>query len=92
VREVVRDGFTVLLAGRDDEDVVARAAGAVTGAPVTTLSLERIDATGALAAALGAVPGEAWLIRPDAHIAAVLPTATAEGLAAAVRRSLGYPR
>jgi 3-(3-hydroxy-phenyl)propionate hydroxylase len=53
---------------------------------VTVLRLE----SGPLADTLGAGPGDAWLIRPDAHIAAILPTATPERLAAAVRRSLGY--
>jgi pentachlorophenol monooxygenase/3-(3-hydroxy-phenyl)propionate hydroxylase len=85
LRELVREGFTVLLAGRDDHESFERAGRTVTDAPVTVLSLER-----ALAAALGAVPGEAWLIRPDAHIAAVLPAATPERLTTALRRALGY--
>jgi len=85
IREVVRDGFTVLLAGRDDHDAFASAARTATGAPVTVLGLER-----ALGDALRAVPGDAWLIRPDAHIAAVLPAATPERLATAVRRALGH--
>ena len=86
-RELVRDGFTVLLAGRDDHGSFERAARTATEAPVTVLGLDRIDA---LAPALGADPGEAWLIRPDAHIAAVLPGATPERLETAVRRALGY--
>jgi hypothetical protein len=85
LREVVRDGLTVLLAGREDHKPFERAARAVTGAPVAVLGLEG----GAVADALGADPGDAWLIRPDAHIAAVLPEATPGRLAAAVRRTLG---
>jgi pentachlorophenol monooxygenase/3-(3-hydroxy-phenyl)propionate hydroxylase len=85
LREVVRDGFTVLLGGGDLERF-ARTATAATRAPVSVLGLE----PGPLADALGAVPGDAWVIRPDAHIAAVLPGATPERVAAAVRRSLGY--
>jgi pentachlorophenol monooxygenase/3-(3-hydroxy-phenyl)propionate hydroxylase len=54
------------------------------------VSVLGLDRAGALAPALGAEPGEAWLIRPDAHIAAVLPAATPERLATAVRRALGY--
>jgi 3-(3-hydroxy-phenyl)propionate hydroxylase len=76
----------VLLAGRDDHGSFERAARTATEAPVTVLGLEGIG----LATSLGAVPGEAWLIRPDAHIAAVLPGATPERLAAAIRRSLAY--
>jgi pentachlorophenol monooxygenase/3-(3-hydroxy-phenyl)propionate hydroxylase len=81
---VVRDGLTVLLAGRDDHEAFGRAARAATEEQVTVLGLDRE------AGALGAAPGDAWLIRPDAHIAALLPDATPDGLAAAVRRSLGY--
>jgi 2-polyprenyl-6-methoxyphenol hydroxylase-like FAD-dependent oxidoreductase len=85
LREVVRDGFTVLLAGRDDHDAFARAGRTATGARVTVLDLDP-----ALAGILGADPGDAWLIRPDAYIAAVLPGATPERLAGAVRRALGH--
>ncbi|MEV4312360.1 FAD-dependent monooxygenase [Actinocrispum sp. NPDC049592] len=45
-----------------------------------------------LAAALAARPGEAWLIRPDAHVAAVLPTPARGDLDVAVRRACGYSR
>jgi pentachlorophenol monooxygenase/3-(3-hydroxy-phenyl)propionate hydroxylase len=31
-----------------------------------------LDPSGQLAAALGARPGEVWVLRPDAHVAAVL--------------------
>ncbi len=88
LRALVRDGLTVLLAdraGRADHAAFERAVRAVTGAPVTVLGLD-----GALADALRAEPGDAWLIRPDAHIAAALPAATAERLAEAVRRALGH--
>jgi 3-(3-hydroxy-phenyl)propionate hydroxylase len=85
LREVVRNGFTVLLAGRTGHDAVTRAARAVTAAPVTVLGLEP-----PLADALRAEPGDAWLIRPDAHIAAALPAATPGRVAAALRRALGY--
>ncbi|NUU21808.1 MAG: pentachlorophenol monooxygenase, partial [Streptomycetaceae bacterium] len=97
LREIVRDGFTLLLAtGRGaeaDDDVwaksLAAAASTATAAPVTTLPIAAIDIDDALHATLAAVPGEAWLIRPDAHIAAVLPAARPEDVTAAVRRALG---
>jgi pentachlorophenol monooxygenase/3-(3-hydroxy-phenyl)propionate hydroxylase len=88
LREIARDGLTVLLAGGDHERLTT-AARAATDAPVTVLGLERIDRSGVLAAALRPAPGEAWLIRPDAHIAAVLPGADPATLTAAVRRSVG---
>lgn len=39
--------------------------------------------------ALGARPGEAWLVRPDAYVAAVLPGPTAPEVAIALRRGSG---
>lgn len=39
--------------------------------------------------ALGARPGEAWLVRPDAYVAAVLPDPTAPEVAIVLRRGSG---
>ncbi|MBN6038936.1 FAD-dependent monooxygenase [Amycolatopsis sp. 195334CR] len=58
-RALARDGFLVLTTVEVDS-------------PVRVLKLAEIDPDGALTAALGARPGEIWLVRPDAHIAAVL--------------------
>ncbi|HJQ46840.1 MAG TPA: FAD-dependent monooxygenase [Amycolatopsis sp.] len=77
LREPARDGFLVL-AARGAEDVTA---------PVPVLPLASIDPAGALTEELAARPGELWLIRPDAYIAAVV-TDPAE-LEAAVGRALG---
>jgi 3-(3-hydroxy-phenyl)propionate hydroxylase len=41
-----------------------------------------------LAEALGAKPGEIWIVRPDAHVAAVL--STPDDLPAALRRACGW--
>ncbi|GAB2966842.1 FAD-dependent monooxygenase [Amycolatopsis acidiphila] len=76
-RELARDGFLVLAAADAD----------VTGLPVPALALADIDTTGALAGALGARPGEYWLIRPDAYVAAVV-TSRAE-VEEALQRALG---
>jgi 3-(3-hydroxy-phenyl)propionate hydroxylase len=38
---------------------------------------------------MGVRPGEVWLVRPDAHVAAIV-TST-EALVAAVERTLGLP-
>ncbi|MCF2533453.1 FAD-dependent monooxygenase [Yinghuangia soli] len=131
LREVLRDGFTLLLAGdagaadsagslgpldslgspgspgltdradsadpadpRYDDAWAERlftAARQVSAVPLTTLRLDRIDVDGALAAAFTPRPGEAWLIRPDAHIAAILPDATPHAVAEALRRALAIP-
>jgi 3-(3-hydroxy-phenyl)propionate hydroxylase len=63
--------------------------GKVITAPLAVRGLAEIDGTGSLAERLGAGPDEAWLIRPDSHVAAILPHAGPESVAAAVSRALG---
>jgi 3-(3-hydroxy-phenyl)propionate hydroxylase len=46
------------------------------------------DVHAGLAATLGARPDEAWLVRPDAHVAAVVDGTRPEALADALRRLL----
>ncbi|GGJ79243.1 hypothetical protein GCM10010123_06470 [Pilimelia anulata] len=90
LRGIVRDGILLLTTDGITADAVA---GELAGlaAPIRVLPLAAIDPGGDVAAALGARPGEVWLIRPDGHLGAVL-TRPREGAArAAVRRVLGYP-
>jgi 3-(3-hydroxy-phenyl)propionate hydroxylase len=82
LRELAREGFLVLLTEGADPAVADAAARAV-AAPVRVAPLDRTAA-----AALGARPGEAWVLRPDAHIAAVVQTADLE---TALCRALGHP-
>jgi len=70
LRALARDGF-LLLTGGDGAPTVG-----VPG-PARVLSLPEIDQDGTLTAALGARPDETWLIRPDAHVAAVVTDETA---------------
>jgi 3-(3-hydroxy-phenyl)propionate hydroxylase len=86
-RELARDGFLLLAAPGADLDAAHGAASRVR-APVRVLELAAIDATGALAEAVGARPGEVWVIRPDAHVAAVLADADAATIEGALRRAL----
>ena len=51
------------------------------------LPLAEVDPDGSVAQALGAHPGEAWVFRPDAHIAAVATSAT--DAASAAYRAVG---
>jgi 3-(3-hydroxy-phenyl)propionate hydroxylase len=91
LREIARDGLLLLVA--DDvapDDVQAFAVG-LTAVPVRTIALGRLTPDGRLAALLGAKPGEAWVIRPDGHIAAVVPAADRVALAGTIRRVLGWP-
>jgi len=82
LRALAREGFLVLLAPGAD----ARAADAAARAVAAPVRVAPLDAT--VAAALGARPGEAWVLRPDAHIAAVVPSTELE---TALRRALGHP-
>ncbi|MBB6350491.1 pentachlorophenol monooxygenase/3-(3-hydroxy-phenyl)propionate hydroxylase [Nonomuraea muscovyensis] len=89
LREVARDGFLLLAADGVDTGPVRRAARLATPAPVRLLRLADSDPAGALREALAARPGELWILRPDAHIAAVLPGATPSSVTRALRRALG---
>jgi len=85
LRELARSG--VLLLGDGDLTAALRAARDATRAPVAAVRFE--DAGPDIATALSAGPGETWLIRPDAYVAAVLRDATPPETAAAVHRALG---
>jgi 3-(3-hydroxy-phenyl)propionate hydroxylase len=88
LRDIARDGILVLVV---DEvvpgDVQACVAG-LTAAPVRTVAMRTLTANGSLAAMLSAQPGEAWVIRPDCHIAAVVPVKDRATLAEAITRVL----
>ncbi|SHM71483.1 FAD-dependent monooxygenase [Cryptosporangium aurantiacum] len=67
LRQLAREGITVL---------VGSAAPLPTAdPPVTVHRLDDLDAGPTLREALGARPDEIWIVRPDAHIAAVVTTA-----------------
>ena len=96
LRSLLREGLTLLLgAAPEGTDARALRAGVhaiateTTPAPVTTLHLADVDPTGALGRALAPEPGQVWLIRPDAHVAAVIDGTDARALRAAVRTALG---
>ncbi|TDD44591.1 pentachlorophenol monooxygenase [Nonomuraea terrae] len=89
LRESCRDGFLVLLGDMCDSSLFVQVLGKVITAPLAVRGLAEIDGTGSLAGRLGAGPDEAWLIRPDSHVAAILPHAGPESVAAAVSRALG---
>ena len=82
LRALAREGLLVLLACGADRAAADAAARAV-AAPVRVAPLDP-----AVAAALGARPGEAWVLRPDAHVAAIVQTADLE---TALCRALGHP-
>jgi pentachlorophenol monooxygenase/3-(3-hydroxy-phenyl)propionate hydroxylase len=89
LRTLARAGFLLLCASGAD---VAAARGAASGvaAPVRVLDAAGLPDSGAGLAGAGlAGPGEVWVIRPDAHAAAVLHDPGEAEIAAALRRALG---
>jgi 3-(3-hydroxy-phenyl)propionate hydroxylase len=91
LRQIARDGFLVLVADDVDPAAVAAALEAATAAPTRVLALVDTDTSGALREALQPEPGQAWVIRPDAHLAAVVPATDSARLAEAVQRAAGSP-
>jgi 3-(3-hydroxy-phenyl)propionate hydroxylase len=86
-RLLARRGFLLLLAPGADAGA-ARVAAARCAAPVRVAELAAVDAGGALAEALAARPGEVWVLRPDAYVAAVLEHPTSVTIEAALHRAL----
>ena len=91
VRRLFGDGFVVLSGSPAAVEAAAAAARGATAAPVAAYALPDLDPTGGLAGALRAGPGSVHLVRPDGHLAAVLPRFERGALAAAVRRACGQP-
>lgn len=86
LRQLLRGRVSALAGDRVDLDRLARAVSGA-AAPVLVHRMTSLDPD--LPGLLGAGPDEVWLVRPDAHVAAVLPgPATA---ASALRRLLGAP-
>jgi 2-polyprenyl-6-methoxyphenol hydroxylase-like FAD-dependent oxidoreductase len=85
LRRLAREGVTVLL-GDDAPVPDLPGLGAV---PVAVHRIADLDPTPVLREALGARPDEVWVLRPDAHVAAVLTRAA--DIAPAVARSLARP-
>ncbi|WP_433324690.1 FAD-dependent monooxygenase [Spirillospora sp. CA-294931] len=79
LRQLLRDGFAFI---GDGPAPAARV-------PLTVLRPSELDPSGELAATLGIRAGEAWVVRPDAHLAAILPDPEPETVTAAVHTALG---
>jgi hypothetical protein len=69
----------------------ARLAGqAAVAAPVSAYALDEIDRAAVLRSALDATGDSVHVVRPDGHLAAVLPGPEPAALAAALRRAVGH--
>jgi len=93
LREIARNGILALTsAGVDSEETAAVVQNAV-ASRCYTYSIREIDIDGKLRGALGARAGETLLVRPDAHLAAIVPRdAGRQAIAAAARRAVGIAR
>jgi pentachlorophenol monooxygenase/3-(3-hydroxy-phenyl)propionate hydroxylase len=85
LRQLAREGVTVLLG----DDAAAPDLPHLGGLPVTVHRARDLDPSGLLTQALGARPDEVWVLRPDAHVAAVLTRSS--DVAPAVARLLARP-
>jgi 3-(3-hydroxy-phenyl)propionate hydroxylase len=90
-RMLARDGFLLLVTPGADVSA-ARAAAERVAAPVRVLELAQGDPTGVLTGALDARPGEVWVVRPDAHVAAVLEHPSSATIEGAMHRALAIAR
>ncbi len=80
----------VLLTERPETAAAASLAGAAAvAAPVTGYALADLDPGGVLRAALDATAASVHVVRPDGHLAAVLPEFEPGSLSAALRRAIG---
>ncbi|HEU5159564.1 MAG TPA: FAD-dependent monooxygenase [Streptosporangiaceae bacterium] len=86
LRRLFGQGF-VLLAGDRGAGGLNGVPPPEAGCPLDAYALAEIDPGGAVRTALGAAAGEVLLVRPDGHLAAVLPGM--EGVANALRRAIG---
>jgi len=89
LRQLVRDGLLILVTEGLDPSAVSAVVGESTAAPYRVIRFADIDVHGAVESALAARPREAWLIRPDGHVAAVLTEPTPQSVRTAVQRLLG---
>jgi 2-polyprenyl-6-methoxyphenol hydroxylase-like FAD-dependent oxidoreductase len=87
LRQLAREGVTVLVG--DDAAYPALPEQLPGGLPVTAHRISDLDVDSTLREALGARPDEIWVLRPDAHVAAVLTRAA--DVAPAVARLLSAP-
>ncbi|RVW07284.1 pentachlorophenol monooxygenase [Prescottella agglutinans] len=89
LREIARHGVLLLHGAAVDPADVRQIALAATHAPIRLHALADVDTSGLLTAATNAEENEVWVVRPDAHIAAVVDGGDRPALAAALRRAVG---
>ena len=89
LRQLARDGLLLLAGSAVDLHMLREQAQDVSAAPLRVLRVADIDAEGALQQALQTRPNEVWVVRPDAHIAAVCASGDGQAVRAALQRVMG---
>ena len=89
LRRLFGRSFVLLTARAATAAAALQAAEAAIAAPVTAYALDDIDHSGELGPALAATPDSVHVVRPDGHLAAVLPAFTPASLTTALRRAVG---
>ena len=89
LRRLFGSALVALTEGPAAAAAAGRAAATAVAAPVTCYSLKDLDPSGALGAALDASDDSVHVIRPDGHLAAVLPEFDPAALSAALQRAVG---
>ncbi|MGH3387160.1 MAG: hypothetical protein ACRDO1_21455, partial [Nocardioidaceae bacterium] len=88
LRTVCRRGLTVLVVDDRDVHLVRAAVRDVVAAPVAVHGLAELDPSRSLLVSLGTRSGEAWVVRPDAAVSAIVSAGDGPAVAAAVRRTV----
>jgi pentachlorophenol monooxygenase/3-(3-hydroxy-phenyl)propionate hydroxylase len=94
LRQLAREGITVLLAdGISGDRAPAPELPGLGGLPLAVHRMRDLDPSGLLAHALGTRADEIWVLRPDAHVAAVLTRSSdvAPAVARLLARSVPVP-
>lgn len=89
LREIARHGVLLLYGRAVDSTAIRTIALAATHAPIRLHALAAVDTSGLFTAATQAEENEVWVVRPDAHIAAVVDGTDPQALAAALQRAVG---
>lgn len=89
LRSLARHGVMLLVGDESDQSALEAVVRGTTAAPVRTLGMAELSPDGSLAETLRATSTETWVVRPDAFVAAVVASADANAVRAAVRRCTG---
>jgi 3-(3-hydroxy-phenyl)propionate hydroxylase len=90
LRELLRAGFAILLPDASALAAVQSTVERTSAGAAEIIVLDRLDGGPDVIRTLSMRAGEAWVIRPDAYVAAVARAADAGSVAGGLRRALGY--